>query len=146
MAYEKDSKQLSFYDGPSQFEGVDLDPENRWVKLADIIPWDLVEDVYAQNFPSNMGRKAYSSKIAFGAILVKDILKVTDQELVYLIAENPYLQYFFGEMSFSNQPIFSTSSMTRFKRRFKEEDIIYLYDQTNLLLENEDIEIKAILR
>ncbi|WP_425539852.1 transposase [Microaceticoccus formicicus] len=146
MAYEKDSKQLSFYDGPSQFEGVDLDPENRWVKLADIIPWDLVEDVYAQNFPSNMGRKAYSSKIAFGAILVKDILKVTDQELVYLITENPYLQYFFGEMSFSNQPIFSTSSMTRFKRRFKEEDIIYLYDQTNLLLENEDIEIKAILR
>lgn len=146
MAYEKDSKQLSFYDGPSQFEGVDLDPENRWVKLADIIPWDLVEDVYAQNFPSNMGRKAYSSKIAFGAILVKDILKVTDQELVCLIAENPYLQYFFGEMSFSNQPIFSTSSMTRFKRRFKEEDIIYLYDQTNLLLENEDIEIKAILR
>lgn len=146
MAYEKDSKQLSFYDGPSQFEGVDLDPENRWVKLADIIPWDLVEDVYAQNFPSNMGRKAYSSKIAFGAILVKDILKVTDQELVYLITENPYLQYFFGEMSFSNQPIFSTSSMTRFKRRFKEEDIIYLYDQTNLLLENEDIEIKVILR
>lgn len=146
MAYEKDSKQLSFYDGPSQFEGVDLDPENRWVKLADIIPWDLVEDVYAQNFPSNMGRKAYSSKIAFGAILVKDILKVTDQELVYLITENPYLQYFFGEMGFSNQPIFSTSSMTRFKRRFKEEDIIYLYDQINLLLENEEIEIKAILR
>lgn len=146
MAYEKDSKQLSFYDGPSQFEGVDLDPENRWVKLADIIPWDLVEDVYAQNFPSKMGRKAYSSKIAFGAIMVKDILKVTDQELVYLITENPYLQYFFGEMGFSNQPIFSTSSMTRFKRRFKEEDIIYLYDQINLLLENEDIEIKAILR
>ena len=110
------------------------------------IPWDLVEDVYAQNFPSNMGRKAYSSKIAFGAILVKDILKVTDQELVYLITENPYLQYFFGEMGFSNQPIFSTSSMTRFKRRFKEEDIIYLYDQINLLLENEEIEIKAILR
>ena len=105
MAYEKDSKQLSFYDGPSQFEGVDLDPENRWVKLADIIPWDLVEDVYAQNFPSKMGRKAYSSKIAFGAIMVKDILKVTDQELVYLITENPYLQYFFGEMGFSKMCI-----------------------------------------
>lgn len=146
MAYEKDSKQLTFYDKPSEFEGVNLNPENRWVKLADIIPWEVVEDVYAKNFPSNMGRKAYSSRVAFGAILVKDIMKVTDQELVYLVSENPYLQYFFGEMGFSNEPLFSTSSMTRFKRRFKEDDINYLYDEINKLLEDEDFEIKAIIK
>jgi hypothetical protein len=41
-----------------------------------------------------MGSPAKSSRLALGALILKERLGVTDRELVEQIAENPYLQYF----------------------------------------------------
>ena len=48
--YEKKTKQVSFDENPNSFIGAQLSSENRWVKLAQIIPWDLVEEKYAEAF------------------------------------------------------------------------------------------------
>ena len=43
---------------PWDFElanGSKLSPENRWVKMAQVIPWSEFESEYAQNFPTEMG-------------------------------------------------------------------------------------------
>jgi IS5 family transposase len=36
------------------FEGK-LNADNRWVKLAKIIPWESIKERYANLFPSNRG-------------------------------------------------------------------------------------------
>ena len=69
-----------------------LSKANRWVKLADMIPWDEVEKRYAEQFTSTVGNPAYPVRVAFGALVIKEKLKITDEETVEQIRENPYLQ------------------------------------------------------
>ena len=38
--------------------GMEMNPENRWVKKAAMIPWDEIEDRYAGLFPSEVGMPA----------------------------------------------------------------------------------------
>ena len=48
--YEHDSRQIAFHDEPFLFGGLPLDSDNRWVKLAGLIPWSRVEAAYRKNF------------------------------------------------------------------------------------------------
>ena len=38
--------------------GMEMNLENRWVKKAAMIPWDEIEDRYAELFPSKVGMPA----------------------------------------------------------------------------------------
>lgn len=40
-----------------------LDPENEWVKLAALVPWDVAEEEYAKQFVNN-GHPAHPVRIA----------------------------------------------------------------------------------
>jgi len=98
-----------------------LSRENRWVKLADLIPWDEVEKRYAEQFTSTVGNPAYPVRVAFGALLIKEKLKTTDEETVEQIRENPYLQYFIGYKAYSDRPPFASSTMVYFRLRLSAE-------------------------
>ena len=37
--------------------GVELNADNRWVKLSAIMPWEKIEESYAQNFQSEKVRR-----------------------------------------------------------------------------------------
>lgn len=45
-----------------------LDKNNEWVKLADLVPWDEAEEVYARQFVNN-GHPAHPARIALGALI-----------------------------------------------------------------------------
>jgi IS5 family transposase len=55
-----DKKQLPFF---LPFGGK-LDPDNRWIKLSNIIPWDDIEEKYAELFPTNCGMSAKPLRVA----------------------------------------------------------------------------------
>lgn len=74
------------------FEGK-LRADNRWVKLAKIIPWVNIEERYANLFPNNRGQMAKPVRMALGALIIKEKLGLSDRETVEQITENPYLQY-----------------------------------------------------
>jgi IS5 family transposase len=94
-----------------------LSKANRWVKLADMVPWDEVEKRYAEQFTSPVGNPAYPVRVAFGALIIKEKLKITDEETVEQIRENPYLQYFIGYKAYSDKPPFNSSTMVYFRIR-----------------------------
>ena len=98
-----------------------LSKANRWVQLADMIPWDEVEKRYAEQFKSSVGNPAYSVRVAFGALTIKERLKITDEETVEQIRENPYLQYFIGHKEYSDKPPFNSSTMVYFRLRLPIE-------------------------
>jgi len=85
--YQPQYKQLSFEDFILPFEGK-LDPKNRWVKLAESIPWFAAELIYAENFTAPNGAPALSVRVALGSLLAKQILNTTDAETVAQIQEN----------------------------------------------------------
>jgi len=87
--------QLSFKEFFLPFGG-QLSGDNRWIKLADLIPWDELEDDYASNFCKGFGAPAKPFRMALGALIIKACLGLTDEELDEQIKENPYLQFFIG--------------------------------------------------
>lgn len=102
--------------------GGKLDAENRWVKLASFVPWDTIEHDYQANFStSGMGAPAFSSRIALGALIIKERLSITDEETVELIRENPYLQYFLGLHEYLRENLFDSSMMVHFRKRISPE-------------------------
>ena len=93
--YRFEEKQLSFTDF-NQPQGLQMNPENRWVKKAEMIPWDTIEKEYAKLFPSKTGMPAKPLRMALGSLLIQKQYHYPDEELVEQIRENPYYQYFIG--------------------------------------------------
>lgn len=82
-----------------------MNPENRWVKKAETIPWDAIEEKYAQLFPSKTGMPAKPLRMALGSLLIQKQLGFSDRELVEEITENPYFQYFIGLPGYQTEPL-----------------------------------------
>lgn len=117
--YEKDANQILL---PGDFFlpfGGKLNPDNRWCKLAQIIPWAKVDQKYAQSFKKSMrGGHAVSIRMALGALIVQERLQLSDRETLEQLTENPYLQYFIGLAGFQDRrPPFHHSLMTHFRKR-----------------------------
>ncbi len=115
----KDNSQLRIED--FMFPYGKLDPENDWIKLATLVPWDVVEERYAARFVNN-GHPAHPARMALGALLIQRRLKCSDQWLVKHIGENPYLQFFVGMKEYGPCP-FGASTLVAFRKRFSEEDM-----------------------
>jgi hypothetical protein len=117
---QHDPKQSEFVDFYLPFSGR-LKASNRWVKLASLMPWDEVERCYAESLAgTGMGAPAKSGRIAYGALVIKERLGITDAETAEQIGENPYLQYFLGLEEFRDGAVFDSSMMVHFRERFSE--------------------------
>lgn len=94
-----------------------LDGENRWIIMAELIPWEEFEAEYAKQFAKGMGAPAKSFRIALGALIIKEMLGISDRETVEQIKENPYLQYFIGRKKYSKEAAFEASMLVHFRER-----------------------------
>jgi hypothetical protein len=101
--------------------GVTLDIENRWVKLSAIMPWGKIEEKYSANFEGKCGQEAKPSRLAYGALYIQRRLKLTDDETVAQISENPSMQFFCGFEMYSIEKPFDSSLMVHFRKRLSEE-------------------------
>jgi hypothetical protein len=111
--------ELPLFDFKLPFGG-SLDPKNRWIRLASLVPWDDIDAEYSRHF-GDTGNDALSSRMALGAIIIKERLKLTDEETVAQIQENPYLQYFVGLPEYTTRPPFDSSLMVHFRLRINFE-------------------------
>jgi len=100
------------------FEGK-LSPNNRWVIMAKLIPWEEFEAEYAKKFSEKMGAPAKPFRMALGALIIKEKLQTSDRETIEQIRENPYLQYFLGISDYSNESPFEASMMVHFRERIR---------------------------
>ncbi len=104
-----------------------LDPQNKWIQLSKMIPWEMFDDPYMKNFKDEgnaRGTVAFDSRTAIGALIIKQMLSVSDREVVSLIQENPYLQYFIGIKGFQPSQPFDPSMMTYFRKRVSQDMLI----------------------
>ena len=122
MYYKDDRDQLGIDEFFLPFGGK-LNKDNRWVRTAEIMPWDDMEEVYLKSMSQETDRAAFPARIAYGAIYVKEQEGLTDEETVEAIAENPYIQYFLGLKEFRDKPLFNASMMVHFRKRFPVETL-----------------------
>jgi len=121
--------QLAFEDFYLPFGGK-LRSNNRWVLLAKMVPWDTVESFYAEQFSKDdQGAPAKSARLAFGALIIKERLGASDEEVVEQIRENPYLQYFLGFHEFRDEAPFDPSMFVHFRKRFDLDQLNHINEE-----------------
>jgi hypothetical protein len=130
MYKKADREQLSVEEFFLPFGG-QLSADNRWVKLAQLMPWELVEDIYAEKFKNDTedGNVPIPARVAFGALKIKAEEAFTDERTLLFATENPYAQYFLGFREFQTKPPFDLSMMVHFRKRFKAEDIAKISEE-----------------
>lgn len=120
MIRYKSSKQLSILEFKTPWE-IKLDKGNRWAKLAEIVPWDELADIYYQSLSKNMGQPAIDARIVIGALIVKHKLGLDDRETIETIRENPYIQFFLGLSEYTYEDVFDRSLFTALRYRMGYE-------------------------
>ena len=102
----------------------ELDPSNRWVVLAQLIPWDEICGIYHKQVGiSSTGRPGLSPRVAIGALIIKYMCNLDDRETVEQITENLYMQYFLGYPSFTTHRPFDASLFVELRKRLGIETI-----------------------
>jgi hypothetical protein len=114
------SNQLSLDLFKHPFEQA-LDKENRWVKLAALLPWDPLANIYSKSLCSNSGRLSVDIRLVIGALIIKHKLTLSDRDTVALISENVYMQYFCGLKSFQSKEPFDASLFVEIRKRLGNE-------------------------
>jgi hypothetical protein len=124
----KERKSRAFnpvYESPRQLalEGFEtpfsrrLNPNNRWVILAKLIPWDeICSTCRRQLVNTGAGRKPLNPRIVIGSLIIKYLLNLDDRETVLQISENMYMQYFLGYSSFIDEAPFDASLFVDFRK------------------------------
>lgn len=112
--------QISFSDF-NQPLGMKMNANNRWIKKAEMIPWDKIEEKYAELFPSETGMPAKPLRMALGSLLIQKKYGYSDEELVEQLRENPYYQYFIGMPGYEDKYPFVPSLLVEFRKRLSED-------------------------
>ena len=114
------SRQISIEEFKTPFR-LGLDKNNRWALLANRLPWDDLVKTYAKAMREDFGRPAISPRIVIGSIIIKHRKRLSDEETIEEIRENPYLQYFLGYEEFSHKTAFDPSLFVAIRKRLGEE-------------------------
>ena len=90
----KDRKTLPLFPELFPFGG-QLDSDNRWLRIERLIPWEEIESRYSKYF-SDRGRPGSDCRLVIGLLLLKHMTVLSDDGIVALVTENPYMQVFCG--------------------------------------------------
>ena len=116
MIKRRDPNQLELFEFEHPFEG-NLDANNRWVKLAKILPWEKMIDIYSRSLSRDKGRKGIEGRLAVGCMIIKHRLNISDREVIKMLQENIYMQYFVGFEKFKTEPAFDASLFVHLRKR-----------------------------
>jgi hypothetical protein len=126
-----------------------LNFENRWVVLANLIPWDEICNLYLKHVGvSDTGRPPLNPRVVLGSLIIKHLCNLDDRESVDQISENIYMQYFLGYSSFTSEAPFDASLFVEFRKRLGMDTLNAINEKIASLkthLETEEKETTATI-
>jgi hypothetical protein len=141
---DKDRKTIPLFEELFPFGGK-LDKNNRWLKVAELIPWDELEAEYRLYF-SDIGRPALDAHLVIGLFLLKHMTGLSDREVVQAVMENPYMQVFCGFEHFVTDRSLDPSSLTKLRKRLGVKYFKKLEEKTyRVLIDRRIIKRKGLL-
>jgi IS5 family transposase len=112
---------------------------NRWVILANRIPWDALVSSYNRQLGNQFsGAGSINPRVAIGALIIKHLCNISDRETILQIQENMYMQYFIGYSSFSNEAPFDASLFVDIRKRLTLEHINEINEKILGMISKED--------
>jgi hypothetical protein len=101
--------------------GSRLDSANRWLKLAEAMPWDKLDELYGKYFAKGYGRPAKDSRLIAGLLAVKLVKNLSDEDAVQEFMENPYMQAFCGAEYFAVEDVINPGILSERRKRLGKD-------------------------
>ena len=112
--------QLKIEEFKTDFE-MKLQKDNRWVVLANKLPWDALCGIYHRSLNPLKGAPSKDARLVVGAMIVKHMLALDDRETLDTIRENMYIQYFLGLSEYTYKDVFDRSLFTILRHRLGDK-------------------------
>jgi transposase, IS5 family len=100
------------------------------VLLARQIDWQFLDDRFVSVCSSGPGQPPLPTRLVAGLFILKHMHDLSDEVLCARWLENPYYQFFCGELSFCHKLPFDRSSLTHWRQRLGEEQLVALIQES----------------
>ena len=107
-----------------------IDLGHPLVRLAGEIDWGFLDGRFSSVCAPGPGQPGLPTRLVAGLFILKHMENLSDEVLCARWVENPYYQYFCGELSFCHRLPFDRSSMTRWRQRLGEEQLVALIQES----------------
>lgn len=107
-----------------------IDPNHGLVKLAKVVEWDRLDELFGSTYCPDNGRPGVSTRLMVALHYLKYTHNLSDEDVVATWVENPYWQYFSGMKWFEYELPINASSMTRWRKRIGEAGAEELLKET----------------
>lgn len=120
--------------------GGKLADANRWLKLAEVLPWEKLDEGYGRSFSTGYGRPAKDSRLVCGLLIVKRLKDLSDEDAVAEFMESPYIQAFCGLEYFSLEDVINPGILSERRKRLGPEFLALLDAELSAALKaNKDL-------
>src|SRR5260370_7174847 len=107
-----------------------IDLSHPLVRLAGEIDWGFLNGRFSSVCQPGPGQPGLPTRLVAGLFILKHMHNLSDEVLCAGWIENPYYQYFCGELSFCHQLPFDRASITRWRQRLGEEQLVALIQES----------------
>ena len=128
MSQPRDDRQDDLF-RPSLEKIINL--RHPLVRLAAEIDWDFLAGRFSSVCRLGPGQPPLPTRLVAGLFILKHMHNLSDEALCDRWVENPYFQYFCGEVVFRHDLPFDRSSLTRWRQRLGEEQIAALLQEAS---------------
>ena len=94
-----------------------INPGHEMVKLAKIVDWDRLDELFGETYCPDNGRPGISTRLMVSLHYLKYTLSLSDEDTVAAWVENPYWQHLSGMKYFEHEAPIDPSSMTNWRKR-----------------------------
>ena len=127
VARPRDDRQKDLL-RPALEEIIDLG--HPLVRLAREIDWGFLDRRFASVCTPGPGQPGLPTRLVAGLFILKHTHNLSDEVLCARWLENPYYQFFCGELSFCHRLPFDRSSLTHWRQRLGEEQLVALIQES----------------
>jgi transposase, IS5 family len=107
-----------------------IDMGHPLVRLAERIDWEFLNGRFGSVCQPGPGQPGLPTRLVAGLFILKHMHNLSDEVLCARWIENPYYQFFCGELSFCHEAPFDRSSLTRWRQRLGEEQLVALIQES----------------
>ena len=98
-----------------------LNQRHALYRLADLMEWSVFDEELGSLYCPDNGCPGKPTRLMVGLQYLKHVYGLSDEAVVSGWVENPYWQYFCGEVYFQHEALVDPSSLTRFRRRIGDQ-------------------------
>jgi IS5 family transposase len=127
MSRPRDDRQDDLF-APPLDEIINL--RHPLVRLAGSIDWPFLGRRFGAVCCTGPGQPPLPTRLVAGLFILKHMHNLSDEELCERWVENPYFQFFCGEVVFRHECPFDRSSLTRWRQRIGEDELAALLQES----------------